>query len=70
MGLGIPSSTKMLSDENYLVSGCRPHSCYEKAAVIVTPAGKLLMAGLIHFSLSSERGQAKCQTNGRNELRP
>ena len=49
MGLGIPDPTVELPGGNYLVSGCRPHSCDEKAAAIVTPAGVVLMAGLINF---------------------
>lgn len=49
MGLGIPNPTVQLADGNYLVSGCRPHSCDEKAAVIVKPTGMILMAGLINF---------------------
>jgi len=49
MGLGIPNPTSQLADGNYLVSGCRPHSCDEKAAAIVTPAGATLVAGLINF---------------------
>lgn len=49
MGLGIPNPTVPLAEGNYLVSGCRPHSCDEKAAVIVTPTGMILMAGLINF---------------------
>ncbi|HSS12560.1 MAG TPA: hypothetical protein VLL04_01620 [Rhizomicrobium sp.] len=49
MGLGIPDPTKPLTDGNYLISGCRHHNCPEKSAVIVTPAGTMLAAGLIHF---------------------
>jgi hypothetical protein len=49
MGMGIPSPTRHLADGNYLVSGCRRHSCDEKAAVIVTPVGVILAAGLINF---------------------
>ena len=64
MGLGIPSPTKKLADGNLLVSGCRPHSCDEKAAVIVTPAGKLLMAGLIHFHCHRDAVKQNAKSTG------
>jgi len=49
MGLGIPNPTKSLADGNYLISGCRRHSCDEKSAVIVTAKGATLAAGIIYF---------------------
>jgi hypothetical protein len=49
MGLGIPNPDRKISDGNVLQSGCRRHSCDEKSAVIVTPAGAMLAAALIHF---------------------
>lgn len=49
MGLGIPNPIVRLVDGNYLISGCRPHSCDEKTAVIVTSASTVLIAGLINF---------------------
>lgn len=52
MGLGIPDATVHLADGNYLQSGCRRHSCDEKAAIIVTPTGAMLAAGLIYFPCS------------------
>jgi len=63
-GLGIPSPTKKLADGNLLVSGCRRHSCDEKAAVIVTPAGKLLMAGLIHFHCHRNAAKKNAKPTG------
>jgi hypothetical protein len=54
MGLRIPYPTMHLADGNYLISGCRPHSCDEKASVIVTAAGVALMAGLIHFQCNQD----------------
>ena len=48
-GMGIPEPTATLPDGNFLVSGCRRHSCDEKSAVIVTPEPKMLAAGLINF---------------------
>jgi hypothetical protein len=54
MGLGIPHPTIQVSDGNYLVSGCRPHSCDEKAGVIITPNGNVLAAGLINFHCHRE----------------
>lgn len=49
MGLGIRDPAVMLPDGNYLVSGCRPHSCTEKAAIIASTSKQILAAGLIHF---------------------
>ena len=48
-GQGIPDPAVALPDGNFLVSGCRRHSCDEKSAVIVTPEPKMLAAGLINF---------------------
>ena len=47
MGLGNPDRDTSLLGGNYLVSGCRPASCDEKTAVIVTRSGKMLIAGLV-----------------------
>jgi hypothetical protein len=54
-GLGMPLPSRRLADGNSLLSGCRPHSCMEKAAVIVTPAGTVVAAGLIDFPCSQKR---------------
>jgi hypothetical protein len=60
MGLGIPDPTKRLADGNYLISGCRQHSCTEKSAVIVTPAGTMLAAGIIYFPCAMEKAAQDC----------
>jgi hypothetical protein len=49
IGLNVGAPTRLLPDGNYLFSGCRHHSCHEKAAVIATPSGSILAGGLIHF---------------------
>ena len=54
MGLGIPNPVRPIADGNLLRSGCRPHSCDEKSAVIVTPAGAMLAAGLIYLSCDGD----------------
>ena len=54
MGLGIPNPARHVADGNYLISGCRRHSCDEKSAVIVTPAGAMLAAGLIYLSCDGD----------------
>lgn len=41
--------TDTLPDGNFMLSGCRRHSCTEKSALIVTPEPKFLAAGLINF---------------------
>lgn len=48
-GMGVPGDDIHLPDGNYLVAGCRHHSCDEKAAMVVTATGTMLAAGLIHF---------------------
>src|SRR6185437_14346135 len=50
---GYPNQT--LADGNVLVSGCRPHDCWEKGAVVVTPAGAIVAAGLINFPCALKR---------------
>jgi hypothetical protein len=48
LALGEP--TQLLPDGTYLYAGCRTHSCDEKVAVIATPQGSVLAAGVIHFN--------------------
>jgi len=57
--LGIPAPTLQLPDGNALVSGCRPHSCDEKAAIIVAPDGTVFAAGLINFHCGARVCDAK-----------
>jgi hypothetical protein len=47
--MGLPNDDVTLPDGNILVSGCRPHSCDEMAAVIADPNGTMLAAGLVHY---------------------
>lgn len=60
MGLGIPNPEKKISDGNFLQSGCRRHSCDEKSAVIVTPAGTMLAAGMIYSPCSVNNAAPDC----------
>ena len=60
MGLGVPDPVKHIADGNDLLSGCRPHSCDEKASVIVTPAGAMLAAGLIYFRCDPPGASKDC----------
>jgi hypothetical protein len=60
MGLGIPNPTRSLSDGNSLISGCRRHSCDEKSAIIATPAGTMLAAGMIYFPCSGKNAAPDC----------
>jgi len=49
-GIGVgPSYFRELSDGRRLLWGCRRHSCDEKAAVVMSPDGKVEAAALIHF---------------------
>ncbi len=53
-----------LPDGNYLIAGCRPHSCIEEAAVILTPAGGIIAMGLINFHCHvSTAGATACDAN-------
>jgi hypothetical protein len=38
-----------LDDGNILIVGCRHHSCGEKGAVVATPQGAMIAAGLINY---------------------
>ena len=60
MGLGIPNPERKISDGIFLQSGCRRHSCDEKSAVIVTPAGTMLAAGMIYSPCSVEKAAPDC----------
>lgn len=46
-GLGVPDRVSGVAQGELMVSGCRPGSCGEKAAVIVRPSGEVLAAALI-----------------------
>src|SRR3954470_6830768 len=41
-----------LPSGEYLISGCRPHSCTEKAAVVLSPSGNPIVVGLINSHCS------------------
>ena len=59
--MGIPNKTTRLPDGNFLLSGCRVHSCDEKSAIIATPEGAVVAAGLIHFQCHmARRGIVDC----------
>jgi hypothetical protein len=60
MGLGIPNPERKISDGNFLQSGCRRHYCPEKSAVLVTPSGMMLAAGMIYFPCSGEKAAPDC----------
>src|SRR5258708_2210594 len=59
MGLGNPNPTRPIAHGNYLVSGCRPHSCDEKSSLIVTPAGALFAAGMIYLRCRGDMDKRK-----------
>jgi hypothetical protein len=52
---GPPDKTVTLPDGNFMVSGCRFHSCDEKSAIILTAEPKMLAAGLINFHCRLDR---------------
>jgi hypothetical protein len=53
MGNGIPEAPNqratLLADGKVLLAGCRHHSCDEKGAIVATPEGTMLAAGLINY---------------------
>lgn len=54
-GIPEPTGVTEISENIFLVSGCRPHSCDEKAIGIVDMAsGKMLASGLRHFHCRRE----------------
>jgi len=59
MGMGVPNPDKTVADGNILISGCRRHSCDEKTAIIVTPAGAMLAAGMIYFRCPDDLDKRK-----------
>lgn len=46
---GPPEAPLRLKDGSLLFSACRAHSCPEKGAMVVTPAGKIRAAALLHY---------------------
>ncbi len=50
LGMSGPEDpTTPLSGHRRLMSGCRFHSCYEKAAVVLTAANNAEAVGIVHF---------------------
>jgi hypothetical protein len=58
MGLGIPNPIRRSSGGINLVSGCRIHSCDEKAAIVATNDGRALAVSLIYFPCHNQRGKS------------
>lgn len=51
-GMSVPDNGRRpsaLPDGNYMFSGCRRHFCPEKSAIVASPSGEMLAAGLMHF---------------------
>ena len=46
---GPPEAPLRLTDGSLLFAACRAHSCPEKGAMVVTPAGKIRAAALLHY---------------------
>jgi hypothetical protein len=59
MGLSRPNPILRLAHGTNLISGCRLHSCDEKAAVVVTDDGLALAFSLIHYSCRRVRDRAQ-----------
>lgn len=52
---GPPDEPQVLANGHVLMSACRPHSCAEKAGVIVDDEGDVEAAGLVHFNCGPTR---------------
>lgn len=61
-GLSLGASRTVLSDGRLLLDGCRVHSCTEKAAVIVSKAGRAEAAALIDFACPYQPDRRKRAT--------
>ncbi|MFZ4690161.1 MAG: hypothetical protein ACOYLS_13045 [Polymorphobacter sp.] len=61
---GPPEEPLRLKDVSLLFSACRAHSCPEKGAMVVTPAGKIRAAALLHYRCT----RAGCANNARLAL--
>lgn len=60
--LGIPDGGYAPLGDLALYSGCRQHSCDEKAAVLLDQHARVRAAGLIHFNCTNARAQT-CLTS-------
>ena len=61
---GPPDAPLRLKDGNLLFTACRAHSCPEKGALVVTPAGQIRAAALLHYFCTP----AGCAGNARLAL--
>ena len=61
---GPPDSPLRLKDGSLLFAACRAHSCPEKGAMVVTPAGKVRAVALLHYFCTP----AGCADNARLAL--
>lgn len=61
---GPPDAPLRLKDGSLLFAACRAHSCPEKGAIVVTPAGKIRAAALLHYFCTP----AGCADNARLAL--
>jgi hypothetical protein len=61
---GPPDAPVRLKDGNLLFTACRAHSCPEKGALVVTPAGQIRAAALLHYFCTP----ARCADNARLAL--
>jgi hypothetical protein len=57
--LTVPDPLLRLGDGAALVSGCRRHSCMEKAAVVMSAKGEAVAVGIIHANCHFVRGAGK-----------
>jgi hypothetical protein len=48
-GIGVPEDPVAVGNGLYLISGCRAHSCSEKAAILARENSVVVAAALVHF---------------------
>lgn len=59
---GPPNDLERLRDGLVMGSACRPHSCTERAAVIVQCPSTIVAAGVKHFRCRSEHAGVRCDS--------
>jgi hypothetical protein len=58
-GMSAPDEPVRQDDGTWLITGCRPHSCFEKTAVIATSGGEALAAGILHFHCRPDKKKSR-----------
>ena len=63
--LGGPPDAPVLVEGLYRFTACRPHSCSEKGAVVLTPGGQIMAVAILHGSCATVPRPARCSSERR-----